>query len=71
MRLQKNGAASSCRLRGRISPLQICAFVYLYLPILLFLILWIRPLFAALALLGLFAAVFLTLACLSLKKQEK
>ena len=61
MRLQKNGAASAGRLRGRISPLQICAFVYLYLPILLFLILWIRPLFAALALLGLFAAVLFAL----------
>ncbi|MBO5543629.1 MAG: hypothetical protein J5949_03245, partial [Oscillospiraceae bacterium] len=61
MRLQKNGAASAGRLRGRISPLQICAFVYLYLPILLFLILWIRPLFAALALFGLFAAVLFAL----------
>ena len=42
MSLQKSGAASAGRLRGRISPLQICAFVYLYLPILLFLILWIK-----------------------------
>ena len=69
MKSKKAGISAGGAPRQHVSILQICTFAFLYLPVLLFFLLWIRPLIAIPALLALGAGVFL--ACRDGEHEDK